>query len=585
LLQTVLLVLCAFVAHGFLPQQRFKTSGLSRTFNRRSVITAEAKLVTSKDTARQNLIKGINVVCDVVKVTLGPKGRNVVLERGYGAPQIVNDGVTIAKAIELKEPQQNVGVKLIQEVARQADSKAGDGTTTSTVMAQAFVNRGMRMISAGANPVALRRGMMDAVEQLVTKLKEISKPVSGVDDLRDIATVSVSGDVAMGQMIARAVEKVGESGSTIVEESQTLHDEIEFTEGYTIDRGFVSPYFIKDQERQMCEQVKPRILVTDRKIDALMELVPLLEGMVKAKEPLFIVCEDLVGEALSGLVVNKLRGVLDIVAIKAPGFGTKRTNMLQDIAIATGATFVSEEVGVSLKSVTLDMLGFADRVMVGKDKTTIVTSSQFKEKIDERVLLIRQESKDASEYEKEKAQERAATLGGGIARIKVGAATETELKDKKLRYEDAINAVKSAVEMGVVPGGGSTLAYLARFKADVKQKLHAADKGEDYAAGVDIVFKSLTAPMNQISENAGVDGAVVVNKCLGQEFGFGYNAATDKYEDMVAAGILDPCKVTINALETSVSIASMVLTTEAVVTAIPDDKSNQVANGPDYSGM
>jgi len=565
-------------ASGFMPH-----SSVMPKRGVRMLAANSPKKVTFKEEARAKLVAGINKVADAVKVTLGPKGRNVVLEREYGAPEIVNDGVTIARDISLPDNEENVGVKLIQEVASKSDSKAGDGTTTSTLMTQIMVNRGMRTVSAGANPVALRRGMIDAVNELVVKIKEVAKPINGIKDLRSIATVSTSGNVAMGNLIAKAFEKVGETGSTVVEESQTLLDEIEFTEGYTIDRGYVSPYFVKDQERQTCEMLVPRVLVTDKKLDSVQEVVPLLEAMVKSKEPLFIVCEDVVGEALSALVVNKMRGVLDVVAIKAPGFGTRLKDMLQDIAVATGATYVAEEVGVTLESVTLEMLGTCERAVVGKESTTIVTDGQQSEAIAKRIAQIRREMTTTdSQFDQEKGEERVAALGGGIARIKVGAATETELKDKKLRYEDALNSVKSAMEMGVVPGGGSIMVHLLQYEDEIRTKLSAAQAetqtsgvaDEDYVAGLDVVFKSLTAPMMQIAENAGIDGQVVVMKCMQNDaFGWGYNAATDSYENLMDAGIMDPAKVTVNALENSVSVASLVLTTEALVTEIPKSMS------------
>jgi len=556
----------AFLNHGNSPLPK----PIAR-LSRRMVVTSGAKQVTFSEEARQKLINGINAVSDAVKVTLGPKGRNVVLERSYGAPEIVNDGVTIARDIELADPQENVGVRLIQEVASKSDSKAGDGTTTSTLMTQVLVNKGFRYVSSGANPVALRRGMVKTGKTLCTKIEELASPVKiGSGDLLNIATVATSGNAAMGGIISKAFEKIGETGSTVVEESQTLDDDVEFTEGYTIDRGFCSPYFVKDQERQVCEMTSPKILVTDKKIDAVGDLIPLLEAMVKTKEPLFIVAEDVTGEALSALVVNKMRGVLDVVAIKAPGFGNRRKEMLQDLAVATGATYVAEEVGVNIESVTPEMLGTCERVVVGKEQTTLVTDGLQADSIKRRIQQIQRETElSDSDFDIEKGEERVAALGGGIARIKIGAATETELKDKKLRYEDALNAVKSAMEMGIVPGGGATLLYLNKFEKELKAEAVADGEDEDFIMGIDIVFKCLSAPMMQIAENAGIDGSLVAAKCADKEFGWGYNAATDEYEDLMAAGILDPAKVVTNALENSISIASLVLTTEALVTEIP----------------
>lgn len=545
-------------------------------------VLSMAKKLSFREDSRKKLVEGINVVANAVKITLGPKGRNVVLERSYGPPEIVNDGVTIARDIQLEDPEMNVGAKLVQEVASKSDNKAGDGTTTSTLMTQEIVNQGIRVVAAGANPVSLRNGVQLAANMLATAVVELAKPVENNNDLLSIATISAN-SATMGAIIAKAYEKVGDTGSTVVEESQTLLDEIEFTEGLSIDRGFLSPYFVKDNERQICEMVSPRVLVTDKKISAVNDLVPILEQMVKTKEPLFIVAEDVTGEALSALVVNKLRGVLDIVAIKAPSFGDRRRNYLQDIAIATGATYVADEVGISLESVTLDMLGKADRVVVGKDASTIVTESGNSDAIAKRIAQIKAEGEATdNKFDQEKCSERVAALGGGIARIKVGAATETELKDKKLRYEDALNAVKSALEMGVVPGGGATMLYMSTDET-LKQKILDACKSddEDEKLGVEIMFRSLSGPIKQIAKNAGLEGEVVAEKCRTGKFGWGYNAATDSYEDLVANGVLDPAKVTVNALENAASIAALVLTTEVLITEIPKNEPLQIAD-PNY---
>jgi len=530
----------------------------------------DAKRVAFREDSRKALVSGINQVANAVKVTLGPKGRNVVLERNYGAPEIVNDGVTIAREISLRDPQENVGAKLIQEVASKSDSKAGDGTTTSTIMTQAIVNGGIRAVTAGNNPVALNTGIKKAARIIAEEVKAIAKPVTGTEDLKDVATIA-SGSIEMGRIIAQAFDKVGENGSTVIEESQTLFDEIEFTEGLTIDRGFVSPYLVKDQERQVAELVGPRILVTDAKIDNVNEVVPLLEQLVKSKEPIFIVAEDVAGEALSALVVNKMRGVLDVVAIKAPGFGMRRKEYLQDIAIATGATYVAEEVGITLDSVTLDMLGTAERIVCAKEQTTIVIDGKQEEAIDARIAQIRKEAENAeTDFDKEKATERIAALGGGIARIKVGAATETELKDKKLRYEDALNSVDSARELGIVPGGGATLAYLQKT---MEKKILDAIEDEDEKIGAGILIKALSAPCMQVAENAGIEGAVVLSKVqstsLEKGFGYGWDAGKMEYCDLFERGVIDPAKVTINAIENSASVAGLVLTTECLVTEIP----------------
>jgi len=530
----------------------------------------DAKRVSFREDSRKKLVSGINQVANAVKVTLGPKGRNVVLERNYGAPEIVNDGVTIAREISLADPEANVGVRLVQEVASKSDSKAGDGTTTSTILTQAIVNNGMKAVTSGVNPIALNAGIKRSAGMVSDKVREFATSITGIDDLQSVATIA-SGSIDMGRIIAQAFDKVGENGSTVIEESQTLYDEIEFTEGLTIDRGYISPYFVKDQERQVCELISPRVLVTDAKIDNVNEIVPLLEQLVKTKEPILIIAEDVTGDALSALVVNKMRGVLDVVAIRAPGFGQRRKAYLQDIAIATGATYVAEEVGITLDSVTTDMLGTCDRCVIAKELTTIVTDGKQDDAVRARIAQIKREGEEAdTDFDRDKSEERVAALGGGIARIKVGAATETELKDKKLRYEDALNSVKSARELGIVPGGGACLAYIQdKFTDDILSQFD----DEDQRAGASILMKSLSEPCMQVAENAGVEGAVVLSKIveLTREngFGWGWNAANSKYCDLMAAGIVDPAKVTINAVINSASVAGLVLTTECLVTEIP----------------
>jgi chaperonin GroEL len=539
--------------------------------SRRAMATElNSKRVSFREDSRRKLVAGINKVANAVKVTLGPKGRNVVLERNYGAPEIVNDGVTIAREISLPDPEENVGARLIQEVAAKSDSKAGDGTTTSTIMTQAIVNNGMKAVTSGVNPVALNLGIRKAARMISDEITKRAKPVTGIDDLKNVATIA-SGSIEMGRIIAQAADKVGDTGSTVVEESQTLVDEIEFTEGLTIDRGYVSPYFVKDQERQIAELVNPRILVTDAKIENVNEIVPLLEQLVKSKEPLLIVADDVTGEALSALVVNKMRGVLDVVAIKAPGFGNRRREYTQDIAIATGATFVAEELGITLDSVTTEMLGTADRAVIAKELTTIVTDGKQQEAIDARINQLRREQEAAdTDFDRDKCTERIAALGGGIARIKVGAATETELMDKKLRYEDALNSVDSARELGIVPGGGACLAHLQISMAD--EILEAMDN-DDERAGANILLQSLGEPAMQVAENAGIEGAVILTKIqeLGKEKGFewGWDAGPCEFCNLMERGVIDPAKVTINAIENSASVAGLVLTTECLVTEIP----------------
>jgi len=540
------------------------------TFRQVSSVSLDAKRVTFGEDSRKKLVNGINAVANAVKVTLGPKGRNVVLERNYGAPEIVNDGVTIAREITLDDTEENVGACLVQEVATKSDSKAGDGTTTSTIMTQAIISNGMKAVASGINPMALNTGINLAAKVIASEIADYSQDVKGIEDLRNVATIA-SGSIDMGRTIAQAYDKVGDFGSTVIEESQTLVDEIEFTEGLTIDRGYVSPYLVKDQERQIAEMINPRVLVTDAKIDAVNEVVPLLEQLVKSKEPVFIVAEDVSGEALSAIVVNKMRGVLDIVAIKAPGFGQRRKEYLQDIAIATGATYVAEEVGITLDSVTLDMLGTAERIVVAKELTTIVTDGNQQDAISARIQQIRRQAEEAdTDFDKEKASERVASLGGGIARIKVGAATETELKDKKLRYEDALNSVESAKELGIVPGGGACLAHIQQ---SCREKVMENISSEDERAGAQILINALSAPCVQVAKNAGLEGEVVLSKVqsgiLENGFGWGWNAATCVYEDLMAAGVIDPAKVTITAIENAASVAGLVLTTECLVTEIP----------------
>lgn len=562
--------------HGFsvLPSTTTTTTTTTRLYSSGSI--RPGKKVSFGSASRKKLVEGINQVANAVKVTLGPKGRNVVLERNYGAPEIVNDGVTIAREISLADPEQNVGAKLIQEVAAKSDSKAGDGTTTSTIMTQAIVNQGMRAVTSGLNPVALNIGIKKAARILSDEIRDIARPVEGIEDLKNVATIA-SGSPEMGKIIAQAYDRIGETGSTVIEESQTLVDEVEFTEGLTIDRGFVSPYLVKDQERQVAEMVSPRILVTDAKIDNVNEIVPLLEQLVKSKEPVFIVAEDITGEALSALVVNKMRGVLDVVGIKAPGFGMRRKEYLQDIAIATGSTFVAEEVGITLDSVTMDMLGTADRIVVAKEVTTIVTDGNQQGAIDARIAQIRREADGSdNEFDKEKSRERVAALGGGIARIKVGAATETELKDKKLRYEDALNSVDSARELGIVPGGGACLAHL---QISLEKKILEGMDDEDERQGANILIRALSAPCMQVGENAGVEGAVVLSKVqtmsIEKGFGHGWDARTMTYCNLYDKGIIDPAKVTINAIENSASVAGLVLTTECLVTEIPKKMTDE----------
>ncbi|MFM6511482.1 MAG: chaperonin GroEL, partial [Microcystis panniformis] len=500
-----------------------------------------SKIIAFKDESRRALEKGVNALADAVKITLGPKGRNVLLEKKYGAPQIVNDGITVAKEIELSDPLENTGARLIQEVASKTKDLAGDGTTTATIIAQALIKEGLKNVTAGANPVALRRGLDKTIAYLVEEIAAVAKPIAG-DAIAQVATVSSGNDEEVGQMIATAMEKVTTDGVITVEESKSLTTELEVVEGMQIDRGYISPYFITDQERQIVEYDNPLILITDKKISAIAELVPVLEAVARQGRPLLIIAEDVDGEALATLVVNKARGVLNVVAIKAPSFGERRKAVLQDIAILTGGRLISEEVGLSLDTVSLDLLGQAAKITLEKDNTIIVASGDSRNKADvqKRLAQLKKQLEETdSEFDQEKLQERIAKLAGGVAVIKVGAATETELKDRKLRIEDALNATKAAVEEGIVPGGGTTLIHLASKVKAFKASL----TNDEEKVAADIVAKALEAPLRQLANNAGVEGDVIVEGVRETAFSVGYNVLTGKYEDLIAAGIIDPAKV------------------------------------------
>lgn len=539
--------------------------------------------VTFGDDSRQALLAGINAVANAVKVTLGPKGRNVVLERSYGVPEVVNDGVTIARDIELEDSEANVGAKLLVEVASKTDQKAGDGTTTSTVLTQALVTEGLKLVASGANPIALQRGLQKASKLLAAEIKVMAKPVSSDDDIKNIAIIA-TGSEAMGRTISTCFNRVGANGATMVEDGQTLTDEIDFTEGMEIDRGFVSPYFVKNQETQLCEMESPRVLITDRKIGNMQEIVPLLEGLVASKEPLLIIAEDVTGEALSSLVLNKMRGVLDVCAIKPPGFGERRRGYLEDIATITGATFVTEQLGLTLEGVTPDMLGKAARVAISKERTTMIATGDHADEVAKRIKQVRAEAElTDSQFDKEKAEERVAKLGGAIGRIKVGAATETELKDKKLRYEDALNSVKSAMNEGVVPGGGSTLVYMLRTKDTVLAAMEEEGTTEEEKLAVDILYRAIQWPMVQVAENAGAEGSIVLEKCKDKPWGEGWNAATGTYENLLESGVIDPATVTMQAVLNSCSIAASVLTTSALITEVKEDGMDG-GMGPELMG-
>ena len=532
-----------------------------------------AKLVSFSDASRASLERGVNALANAVKVTIGPKGRNVVLEKKFGAPDVINDGVTIAREIELEDPFENIGAKLIQQVASKTKDQAGDGTTTATVLAQAMVHEGLRNVAAGANPVGLRRGMDRAVAQVVAGIAERAQAVAG-DAIRQVATVSAGGDEEVGRMIAEAMDKVSADGVITVEESKSLATELEVTEGMAFDRGYSSPYFVTDQERRECVFENALILTTDRKISAVADLVPLLEAITRSGRPLLILAEEVDGEALATLVVNKNRGVLQVAAVRAPGFGDRRKAMLGDIATLTGATVVSEDQAMTLDKVTLADLGQARQITISKDSTTIVASGDHQQAVTNRVAAIRRELENTdSDYDREKLQERIAKLAGGVAVIKVGAPTETELRNRKLRIEDALNATRAAVEEGIVAGGGVTLLQLA----DGLDSLAASYGNGDERTGVAIVQRALSEPVRQIAANAGADGAVVVSEI--RRLGQGYNAATGIYEDLLAAGIVDAAKVTRLALQDAVSIAALLLTTEAVIADKPEPAAPAGAGG------
>ncbi|MCI6756385.1 MAG: chaperonin GroEL [Lachnospiraceae bacterium] len=515
--------------------------------------------------ARVALANGMNKLADTVKITLGPKGRNVVLDKSYGAPIITNDGVTIAKEIELEDGFENMGAQLVKQVAEKTNDVAGDGTTTATVLAQAMINEGMKNLAAGANPIVLRKGMKKATDAAVEAIKSMATPVNGKNHIEKIATVS-SGSEEVGKMIADAMEKVSKDGVITIEESKTMQNELELVEGMQFDRGYVSAYMANDTEKMEANLEDPYILITDKKISNIQDLLPLLNELVKAGKPLLIIAEDVDGEALTTLIVNNLRGTFNVVAVKAPGYGDRRKAMLQDIAILTGGQVISSEIGLELKDTTLEQLGHAKSVKVGKEKTVIVDGEGDKKDIADRVAQIKKEIADTkSDFDKEKLQERLAKLAGGVAVIRVGAATETEMKEEKYRMEDALNATRAAVEEGVIFGGGS--AYIHSIK---KVEEATKDLEGDEKTGAKIVLKALEAPLYQIAVNAGLDGSVIVNKVKESKVGVGFDAYKEEYVDMIADGILDPAKVTRSALQNATSVASSFLTTEAAVSTIKE---------------
>ncbi|MBL1202936.1 MAG: chaperonin GroEL [Nostoc sp. GBBB01] len=536
-----------------------------------------AKTILYKDTARWTLEKGFDALTEAVAVTLGPKGRNIVLEKKFGAPQIVNDGVTIAKEIELEDPTENTGISLLRQAASKTNDVAGDGTTTAIVLAHAMLKEGLRNVTAGADPLTVKRGIDKATEFVIEKIKEHARPIKDSRDIEQVATISAGNDPEVGRIVAEAMERVGKEGVISLEEGRSTTTELEVTEGMRFDRGYVSPYFVTDPERMEAVLEEPHILITDRKITMVQDLVPILEQIARTGKPLLIIADDIEKEALATLVVNHLRGVLRVAAVKAPGFGAQRKAMLEDIAALTGGQVISEDTGLKLENVRLEMLGRARRAIVTKDDTTIVAEGN-EEAVKARIEQIRRQIQEVeSSYDKEKLQQRLAKLAGGVAVIKVGAATETELKDRKLRLEDAINATKAAVEEGIVPGGGTTIAHIA---PQLEEWAKSQIKDEELT-GTMIVVRALYAPLRRIADNAGANGAVIMERVRELPFDEGYDAVANKFVNMFEAGIVDPAKVTRSALQNAASIGGMVLTTEGVVVEKPDKQAKAPAGiGP-----
>ncbi|WP_214850907.1 chaperonin GroEL [Exiguobacterium sp. s193] len=537
-----------------------------------------AKDILFSEEARRAMLRGVDALADAVKVTIGPKGRNVVLERKFGSPLITNDGVTIAKEIELEDHFENMGAKLVAEVASKTNEIAGDGTTTATVLAQAMIREGLKNVTAGANPMVIRKGIEKAVRRAVEELHAIAKPIEGKEAIAQVAAISAA-DEEVGQLIAEAMERVGQDGVITIEESRGFTTELDVVEGMQFDRGYASPYMITDSDKMEAVLENPYILVTDKKISNIQEILPVLEQVVQQNKPLLIIAEDVEGEALATLVVNKLRGTFNAVAVKAPGFGDRRKAMLEDISIVTGAELITEELGLDLKETQIMQLGRASKVVVSKDNTTIVEGHGHSDSIEARVGAIRAQIEEtSSDFDREKLQERLAKLAGGVAVVKVGAATETELKERKLRIEDALNATRAAVEEGIVAGGGTAFIHVTK----AVESILAVSTGDE-ATGVNIVLRALEAPLRQIAENAGQEGSVIVERLKHEAQGMGYNAATDEYVDMIEAGIVDPAKVTRSALQNAASVSAMFLTTEAVIADKPEPAGAPAM--PDMGGM
>ena len=540
-----------------------------------------AKDVKFGDDARHRMVHGVNVLANAVKVTLGPKGRNVVLDKSFGAPTVTKDGVSVAKEIELDDKFENMGAQMVKEVASQTSDVAGDGTTTATVLAQAIVREGMKAVAAGMNPMDLKRGVDKAVTEAVKHLQAMSKPCADTKAIAQVGTISANSDENIGQIISEAMEKVGKEGVITVEEGSSLENELDVVEGMQFDRGYLSPYFVTNQQNMQAELEDPFVLLHDKKVSNIRELLPVLEGVAKAGKPLLIVAEDVEGEALATLVVNSIRGIVKVCAVKAPGFGDRRKAMLQDIAVLTGGQVISEEVGLSLEKATLDDLGSAKRILISKENTTIIDGAGNHSEIEARVEQIRAQIEEAtSDYDKEKLQERVAKLAGGVAVIKVGAATEVEMKEKKARVEDALHATRAAVEEGVVPGGGVALLRARTALDDLKGDNHDQDMG------ISIARRAMEEPLRQICANAGDEPSVILNKVEEGKGEYGYNAATGVYGDMLEMGILDPTKVTRSALQNAASVAGLIITTEAMVAELPKDEPAMPAGGmPDMGGM